>query len=169
MFIPLMTAESVASAIQLIIAPTVLLSVCTLIQNGILGRYTAVGDRIRKIDQDRLQLLEDVTAFNHMERLKLLDKQIPIFIRRHALLQEASLSVYVSTLVLLICMFAIALCVLFQSNWLASVALILFLLGAAILVIGVSFCALEVRISHQAICYELRRISAWEEQSTLDH
>jgi Protein of unknown function (DUF2721) len=158
-----MNAETVARTIQLIIAPTVLLSVCTLVQNGILGRYTSVGDRMRKIDQDRLQLLENIAALNRMDRLKLLDKQIPIFVRRHTLLQEAALTVYVAILVLLVCMFAIALCVAFNSNWFAGLALILFLLGAAILVIGVSFTAIEVRISHQAICYEMRSITSWEE------
>jgi Protein of unknown function (DUF2721) len=159
---PEMNAETVARTIQLIIAPTVLLSVCTLVQNGILGRYTAIGDRMRKIDHDRLQLLENISALNRIERLRLLDQQIPVFVRRHTLLQEAALTVYMAILVLLVCMFAIALCVVFDSNWLAVLSLILFLLGAAILVIGVSFTAIEVRISHQAICYEMRRIAEWE-------
>jgi Protein of unknown function (DUF2721) len=161
MIISEMNAETVARTIQLIIAPTVLLSVCTLVQNGILGRYTAIGDRMRKIDQDRLQLLENVSALDRVERLRLLERQIPIFVRRHTLLQEAALTVYVAILVLLICMFAIALCVVFDSNWLAILALVLFLVGAAILVIGVSFTAIEIRISHQAICYEMRRITDW--------
>ncbi len=158
-----MDIETVARTIQLIIAPTVLLSVCTLVQNGILGRYSSVGDRMRKIDQDRLQLLQGSLDAIQAERLRLLDKQIPIFIRRHTLLQEAALTLYAAILALLLCMFAIALGVILNSNWLAIVALALFLLSAAILVFGIALCALEVRISHQAICYELRRITIWEE------
>lgn len=163
MTIAVMNAESVARTIQLIIAPTVLLSVCTLIQNGILGRYTSVGDRMRKIDQDRLQLIQDRIAENREQRLGLLDKQIPVFIRRHTLLQKAALTIYLSMLTLLVCMFAIAVCVILSSNSWAIAALCLFLVGAAILVIGVSLTALEIRISHLAICYELRRLSIWEE------
>ncbi|WP_458650920.1 DUF2721 domain-containing protein [Sivoneniella epilithica] len=159
-----MNAESVARTIQLIIAPAVLMSVCTLAQNGILTRYTSVGDRMRKIDQDRLDLLQKSSGDNYWkERLNLLDQQVPIFVRRHMLLQKASLSIYGSILTLLLCMFAIALTVLLNSNWLAIAVLALFLIGAGILVTGVFFCALEVRISHQAICYELRRLSIWEE------
>jgi len=158
-----MNAQTVAQTIQLIVAPTVLLSVCTLIQNGILARYTSVGDRMRKIDQDRLQLLQAQSPGSWKERLNLLDKQLPVFMRRHMLLQTAALTIYVAMLTLLICMFAIAVCVILTSNEWAIVALILFLLGAAILVIGVSLTALEIRISHLALSYELRRLSAWEE------
>lgn len=158
-----MDAQAVAQTIQLIIAPTVLLSVCTLIQNGILARYTSVGDRIRKIDQDRLKLLEDQSALNRSERMALVDKQIPIFIRRHGLLQKAALTVYIAMLLLLLCMFTIAICVILDSSGWAMAALALFLLGAAILVVGVSLTALEIRISHLALCYELRRLSTWEE------
>ncbi len=159
-----MNAESVARTIQLIIAPAVLMSVCTLVQNGILTRYTSVGDRMRKIDQERLDLLQKSGADTYWkERMNLLDKQIPIFIRRHGLLQKAALSIYVALLTLLLCMFAIALAVILNSNWLSTVVLALFLIGAGILVTGVFFCALEVRISHLAICYELRRLSMWEE------
>ncbi|MDX2232549.1 MAG: DUF2721 domain-containing protein [Leptolyngbyaceae cyanobacterium bins.349] len=157
-----MDAQTVTQTIQLIVAPTVLLSVCTLIQNGILGRYTSVGDRMRKIDQDRLQLIQDTAVKGRDERLNLLEKQVPVFIRRHTLLQQAALTIYVAMLILLVCMFAIAVCVILSSNTWAIAALILFLLGAAILVIGVSLTALEIRISHLAICYELRRLSMWE-------
>lgn len=162
MTIPVMNGETVARTINLIIAPTVLLSVCTLVQNGILGRYTSVGDRMRKIDQDRLQLIQDKTLESRELRLNLLDKQIPVFMRRHGLLQQAALTIYLAMLTLLICMFAIAACVILVSNAWAIAALTLFLLGAAILVVGVSLTALEVRISHLAICYELRRLSNWE-------
>lgn len=158
-----MNAETVARTIELIIAPTVLLSVCTLVQNGILGRYTAVGDRMRKIDQERLQLLQDKASLHRTERVSLLEMQVPVFIRRHTLLQNAALTIYLAMLTLLLCMFAIAVCVIWASNAWAIGALILFLVGAAILVIGVSLTALEIRISHLAICYELRRLSAWSE------
>ncbi|MBM0742790.1 DUF2721 domain-containing protein [Phormidium sp. CLA17] len=159
-----MNAESVARTIQLIIAPAVLMSVCTLVQNGILARYTSVGDRMRKIDQERLEFLQKSTTETYWkERLNLLDQQVPVFVRRHGLLQKASLSIYIALLTLLLCMFAIALTVILNSNWMAIAVLALFLIGAGVLVTGVFFCALEVRISHIAICYELRRLSMWEE------
>jgi hypothetical protein len=157
----LMNAETVARTINLIIAPTVLLSVCTLIQNGILGRYTSVGDRMRKIDQERLQLLHDKSLPHWDERMALLDKQVPVFIRRHTLLQSSALTIYLAMLILMTCMFAIAISVIWTSNGWAIAALFLFLTGGAVLLIGVSLIAMEVRISHLAICYELRRLSTW--------
>ncbi len=158
-----MNAETVARTINLIIAPTVLMSVGTLIQNGILGRYTSVGDRMRKIDQERLQLLYDKSLPYREEQMQLLEKQVPVFIRRHTLLQSASLIIYLAMLLLLICMFGIAISVIWSSNGWAIAALFLFLIGAAVLLIGVSLVAMEIRISHLAICYELRRLSTWSE------
>lgn len=158
-----MNAETVARTINLIIAPTVLLSVCTLIQNGILGRYTSVGDRMRKIDQERLQLLHDKSLSHWDERMTLLDKQVPVFIRRHTLLQSAALTIYLAMLILMICMFAIAISVIWTSNIWAIAALFLFLTGGVVLLVGVALIAMEIRISHLAICYELRRLSTWRE------
>jgi hypothetical protein len=156
-------AEDVARTIQLIIAPTVLLSVCTLIQNGILARYSSIGDRMRNIDRDRLRLIQTETSeMIRVEGLRILDEQVPVFIRRHKLLQDAALVVYIAIFMLLLSMFAIALAVLFNSNLWAITALVLFLLGAAAVSLGVAFTAQEIRISHQAICSELRRISALE-------
>lgn len=156
-----MNAEAVGRTINLIIAPTVLMSVGTLVQNGILGRYTSVGDRMRKIDQERLQLLRDKSLPYWEERMGLLDKQVPVFIRRHSLLQSALLTIYLAMLLLLICMFAIAVSVIWAFNTWAIAALFLFLLGGVVLMLGVSLIAMEIRISHIAICYELRRLSTW--------
>ena len=158
-----MSATMVAQTIQLIIAPTVLLSVCTLVQNGILARYMAVGERMRSIDRERWRFIfSEPSDRMRVEGLNLLNQQIPGLIRRHKLLQDAAITVYAAILVLLLSMFAIALCVLLNSVWLAIGALLLFLGGAALLVVGVFFIVLEIRISHQAICYELQQISRLE-------
>lgn len=53
-----MNAETVVQTIQLVIAPTVMISSCTLIQNAILGRYSSIGDRLRVLVRERLDLLE---------------------------------------------------------------------------------------------------------------
>jgi hypothetical protein len=49
--------EIVAQSIQTIIAPTVMVSVCTLIQNGVLGRYSTIGNRMRSLVRERADFL----------------------------------------------------------------------------------------------------------------
>lgn len=158
-----MSAQAVAETIQLIIAPTVLLTVCALIQNGVLGRFMALGSRIRSLDQERLKVLHSESLHSlQLETLKTIDYQIPVLIRRHKLLQDTVLIIYSSMIMLLVCMFAIALSVALTSGSLARLALVLFLLSAATLLIGLCLAAQEVRISHHAICYEIHRISTLE-------
>lgn len=159
-----MNAAAVAEIIQLIIAPTVLLSVCALIQSGVLARYIALGSRIRSLNQERFKLLHTSDPSDKVATasLKTLDYQIPLLIRRHRLLQDTVLIIYVAIVILLISMFAIALSVASDSSQIATLALVLFLLSAAALLMGVCLTAQEVRISHQALCYEVRQIAILE-------
>lgn len=159
-----MNAAAVAQIIQLIIAPTVLLSVCALIQSGVLARYIALGNRIRSLNQERFKLLHisDPTDTLGIASLKTLDYQIPLLVRRHRLLQDTVLTIYLAIVILLISMFAIAISVASNSGQVATFALILFLISAGVLLLGVCLTAQEVRISHQALCYEVKQIAILE-------
>lgn len=165
MLFQVMNAAAVAQIIQLIIAPTVMLSVCSLIQSGVLARYIALGSRIRSLNQERFRLLHDTGAMDALSvaSLKTLDYQIPLLIRRHRLLQDTVLIIYVAIGILIVSMFAIALSVAINSSMIARFALVLFLVSAGALLCGVCLTAQEVRISHQALCYEVRQISILED------
>jgi len=156
-----MTAETVARIIQLIIAPAVMITVCSVIQNGILGRYGSIGDRLRALAIERLKLLDaEHSTFIETERIREIDFELPIVNRRHRLLQDALLVIYGSDLVFLLVMFTIALSIGFNSGWIATGALILFLFGTVVLLIGILFITIEIRMSHQAIYYEIKRVSS---------
>lgn len=159
-----MNAAAVAQIIQLIIAPTVMLSVCSLVQSGVLARYIALGNRIRSLNQERLKLLHtpDPADALGIASLKTLDYQIPLLIRRHRLLQDTVLIIYMAIGILIVSMFAIALSVAVNSSQIARIALVLFLVSAGALLLGVCLTAQEVRISHQALCYEVRQITILE-------
>ena len=159
-----MSAADVAQTIQLIIAPVVLITACALIQNAILGRYAAIGQYMRSLALERLQLLRSDEAKDsyYLERMQEIDRQIPLLTRRHRLLQNTVLVVYSSISIFLVNMFAIALAVASNSAGVATFALALFLLGTGVLLVGVFSIAIEVRISHRAICYEVNRITMLE-------
>jgi hypothetical protein len=157
-----MNAADVAQTIQLIIAPVVLITACAIIQGSILGRFMYVGQRLRSLANERLDLLhtgkmED--AF-FLERVQEIDRQIPLLKHRHRLLQRALLLTYSAITVFLISMFAIALSVASNAGIIAVSALICFLLGTCLLLVGVIFAGQEIRMSHRAICYEVDRITA---------
>lgn len=157
-----MSAADVAQTIQLIIAPVVLITACAIIQGSILGRFMYVGQRLRSLANERLDLLhtgkmEDAFV---LERLQEIDRQIPLLKYRHHLLQQALLVTYSTIIIFLITMFAIALSVALNTGSVAVGALICFLFGTCLLLVGVILAGQEIRMSHQAICYEVNRIAS---------
>ena len=153
-----------AKTIQLIIAPVVLITACALIQNAILVRYAAVGQYMRSLALERLQLLRsrEITDLFFLERLQEIDRQIPLLTQRHRLLQNVILIIYGSISIFLMNMFAIAFTVAIGSDVAATFTLILFLLGTGVLLTGVFLTTLEIHISHRVICYEVGRIAMLE-------
>lgn len=154
-----MSATEVAQTIQLIIAPGVLVTACVLVLNTILGRYASIGQLMRSLAHERLDLLRssDRDLFL-VERLQEIDRQFPLLIHRHRLLQNTAFFVYTAISILILSMLAIALSVAFNTGIIATLALILFLLGTATLLAGVCLTTREIRLSHEAICYEVRQI-----------
>jgi Protein of unknown function (DUF2721) len=167
----MMNAADVAQTIQLIIAPVVLITACALIQNTILMRYAAVGQYMRSLALERLQVLRSSKNTDpfYLERLQEIDRQIPLLTHRHRLLQKVVLMVYGAVSIFLVNMFAIAFTVAIDSDAASAFALLLFLLGTAVLLASVCLTAWEVRMSHRAICYEVGRISMLEVLSEEAH
>lgn len=159
-----MSAVDVTKTIQLIIAPVVLITACALIQSAILVRYAAIGQYMRSLALERLQLLRSnkTSDLFYLERLQEIDRQIPLLTKRHRLLQKIVLIIYSSISIFLINMFAIAFTVAISSDAAATLVLILFLLGTGVLLTGVFLTTLEIHMSHRAICYEVARIAMLE-------
>ncbi|KAF3883990.1 MULTISPECIES: DUF2721 domain-containing protein [Nostocales] len=157
-----MSAETTARIIQTIIAPTVLITACAIILNGIIGQYNTIGSRLSSLAHERLELLQK-NAFEDFlgrERLQEIDIQLPTLGHRYRLLQYTALIIHASVMIFLLTMVAIAISVSLSSQWFASSAVILFFSGILVLILGLLLIAIEIRISHKAVCYEVKRISA---------
>lgn len=170
-----MNAATVAQIIQLILAPVVMVTSCGLIINGLLQRYAAINDRMRGMAHERLDLLGALGGEVHdiggtlaiapghddplvRERLTEIDDQLPRLLQRHRMLHNALLASYGAVVTFVVSMFVIAAATLFHQSWLAVVALLMFLLGTAVLLLGVLLTTQEVRRSQDQIDYEVRRI-----------
>jgi hypothetical protein len=163
-----MNAEMIARTIQLILAPVVMVTACAIMLGGLLGHYAAINDRLRIMAHERLDLLHGASgdlstalpsadAFAG-ERLQQIDVQMPDLLRRHKLVRDAVLTIYCAILIFIASMFVIAFAAAVNSTWVAIVALVMFLMGTAILLWGVLLTALEVRTSHLAIQFEAQHI-----------
>ena len=76
------------------------------------------------------------------------------------MLRNAVFSVYSGMGILVVSMCVIALAVFWPAGWLDALVLALLLAGTLLLLIGVLLTGQEVRISQQAVDYEVRRIMA---------
>lgn len=151
-----MSAADIAQTIQLIIAPVVMITACMLFQNGVLVRYTSIGQRIRSLTHEQFELLRASQGDDFdLERLEEIDRQLPLLTRRHRLIQKAVLLAYGAIAILILTMFAIALSVAFNAGIISILALMLFLAGTGVLFIAILLTSLEIRISHRALCYEV--------------
>jgi hypothetical protein len=92
------------------------------------------------------------------ERLAQIDDQLPILMSHHKRSHDAVLAVYCAVGIFVADMFTIAIVAIYEVAWIATVVLLLFLTGTAVLLVGVLTAALEIRTSHQALHYEVMRV-----------
>ena len=163
-----MTVEAITRIIQLILAPVVMVTSCAILVGGMLTHYAAINDRLRSLARERLALLQGTEgtlsvvsvagdAFK-TERLLEIDKQLPSLLWRHKLVHHAVMAIYGAIAVFVASMFVIAFAVVPQSVGLATAALALFLIGTAVVLVGVVFIVAEVRTSNDAVRYEVQRV-----------
>ena len=91
-------------------------------------------------------------------RLGLIDVQLPILVRRHLLLRNALLALYIAVLFVVVAMLLVAIAVTLPSAAVADAALIVVLLATSALLIGLMLVAGSVRPSANAVDYEVDEI-----------
>lgn len=163
-----MSVQTITRAIQFILAPVVMVTSCAILANGILSRYASINDRMRSLTMERLDLLRGSDGSMSIssvagdrlkvERLHEIDEQLPRLLHRHRLAHNSALATYLAVLIFVVSMLAIALAVLPNSATLAAIALVLFLAGTVVLLVGVLLISVEVRTSNQEIRYEVERV-----------
>ena len=156
-----MTAESITRTIQLVLAPGVMVSACSIFVGGLLSRYTNLSDRIRAMTSERLDILRRASSAGHemdkltVERLREIDVELPDLAHRHRLLHHAALAMYMAILILVASMCVTAVTALVLAEWIMAVVLVLFVGGVLAMLLGVALVALEVRTSQRALQFEV--------------
>ena len=163
-----MNVQSVTRAIQLILAPVVMVTSCAILVGGLLTRYSEINVRMRALTRERLDLLragDDTLTLTALagdqfksERLSEVDTQLPELLRRHELVHRSVLAIYLAIVIFLLSMLAIALAIVPNSSLMAAVALFVFLAGTLVVLYGVLLISVEVRRSSDAVSYEVTRV-----------
>jgi Flp pilus assembly protein TadB len=151
-----------AQILQLILAPVVMITTCSIMLGAMFGHYQAINDRLRAFARERLDLvLGDAPPGRLMdERLEQIDDQLPSLLRRLQQSHDAVLLLFVAIAIFVASMLAIGAATVSGSPVVANSVLLLFLIGVVVLLLAVLNAAREVRTSHEAVRYEVNRIRA---------
>jgi len=162
-----MNLAMVRDAINVIVAPVVMITSCAILLGGVLTRYAAINDRLRSMGHERFALIQsraDHPAAGQApdpfttERLGEISVQAPDLLRCHQIIRDSILALYLAILGFVASMFVIAAAALLHGGALATAALLVFLASTAALLAGVALVTVEVRGSHRALAYEIERI-----------
>ena len=154
------------NAISAMVAPVVLLTVGSLISNGLLIVYSSLGERMREMTRERIEILTgpagemlDVGAVTVMsrERLDEIQHQLPLLLRRHRMTRASVLVIYAAIGILALSIICIAIAVGEDTETVARVALAFVLAGTIILIVGIGVAGISMAKSADAITYAVER------------
>ncbi|GBO55684.1 hypothetical protein APA_3835 [Pseudanabaena sp. lw0831] len=166
-----MPSEAVVKTIGLIIAPVVMITACSIMQNGLIAHYNSLEERIRQVNHKIISLLETDLSQNSIktELPENLDSQLalkadrlhhlehhllPHLFHRHHILHDVLGLVYLAILTQILDMLVIAIAVTTDVGWLSQLVLGVFLIGIGILFAGIVLVSYELRTSHESIQLE---------------
>ncbi|MCI0552770.1 MAG: DUF2721 domain-containing protein [Anaerolineae bacterium] len=177
-----MDLEMVARTIQLIIAPAVMITSCCIFGAGLLGHYSAIGERLRVTVRERVDLMRETEAGTRRrserveesglivrERLEDVDYQIPKLLRHHLLVRTSLAGILIAMIFYILDMFVIAFSVISNRSGLYSAIVVVFLLGVAFQLIGVLYSVFDTVMSHKIYSYEARHAMALEKSEPNHH
>ena len=159
-----MSPEEIGRTIQLILAPVVMFSACSIFVGGVLSHYTSIGDRIRALTRERLDLLRTLRGQSSqpdgllVERLAEIDGQLPEMLHRHRLVHHAVLAVYAAIGILVLTMCIIALTAAVTAAWVGPVVFGVFLVAVLTMLVGVALVTVEIRSSRRSLVFEAERV-----------
>ena len=151
----MMDVETVSRVIAVIIAPTVLITSCSLLINGLLQRFENMSTRLRGMNLERVKYLREEDHHLTIARLRQISVQSPRMLWRLELLRNALVAAYIAIFISVISMFIIAAAVLATAAVAAIMALFLLLAGMGALLVSVAITTLEVWRAHLDVMFEV--------------
>lgn len=166
-----MSVEQTTQLIQLILNSVLMSVACALVLSGLTVRHATIGDRLEESRQDEpLNANLDLTRDHPMPRRQLRRLQ-----QRYSISRYSVLTAYYALLFSTLSCFALAVRGILDWNWLISIALGIFVLGTAALLVAVGLTLIEIHLSDSAkqihrnrpLLDEASNPWRWEKQSRI--
>ena len=141
-----MSVEQTTQLIQLILNSVLMSVACALMLSSLTVRHDAIGDRLEEGRQDeRLKKELDLTRNPALTR-----RQLQRLQQRYSISRYSVLTAYYALFFSALSCFTLALRGILDWNWLISIALGIFVLGIATLLVAVGLTLIEIHLSDSA-------------------
>ncbi|MBM0740558.1 DUF2721 domain-containing protein [Phormidium sp. CLA17] len=152
-----MSVEQTTQLIQLILNSVLMSVTCALVLSGLTVRHAGIGDRLEDSYQDdRLKTNLDPARYHSLTRRQLRRLQ-----QRYSISRYSVLTAYYALFFSALSCFALALRGILDWNWLISVALGIFVLGIAALLVAVGLTLMEIHLSDSPLLAEPSNLWHW--------
>jgi len=152
----------IASVIQAMLAPGIMISACGLLLLGMNNKYSLVVSRIRALADEKRKLITPPKHgnLNNVEenRLNNINLEIELFAFRVVLVKKAVTSYYIAVAFFIFASLLIGLNFVSDLKATYIIALISFLSGMISVVVGVYYAALEIRKGLEIVKIEIVNI-----------
>ena len=149
----------IASVIQAMLAPGIMISACGLLLLGMNNKYSLVVSRIRALADEKRKLITPPKHgnLNNVEenRLNNINLEIELFAFRVVLVKKAVTSYYIAVAFFILSSLLIGLNFVTEMKATYIIALISFLSGMISVVVGVYYAALEIRKGLEIVKIEI--------------
>jgi len=149
----------IASVIQAMLAPGIMISACGLLLLGMNNKYSLVVSRIRALADEKRKLITPPKHGNlnavEVNRLNNINLEIELFAFRVVLVKKAVTSYYIAVAFFILSSLLIGLNFVIEMKVTYIIALISFLSGMISVVIGVYYAALEIRKGLEIVKIEI--------------
>lgn len=143
------------SVIQSMLAPSVMISCSALLLLSLIPRLSRVVDRIRALNQEKIAIAKKPKRDEiEQERFDSIEHQGKLLVDRARLLKRSSGATLLAILLFVITSVLIGLSYVLKVN-MVTLTIGAFLVGMIIILGGVAFAYLEIRISHDTIREEI--------------
>jgi hypothetical protein len=149
----------IASVIQAMLAPGIMISACGLLLLGMNNKYSLVVSRIRALADEKRKLITPPKHGNlnkvEENRLNNINLEIELFAFRVILVKKAVTSYYIAVAFFILASLLIGLNFVTEMKATYIIALISFLSGMISVVVGVYYAALEIRKGLEIVKIEI--------------
>ena len=154
-----MNSISVVEAIQLILAPAVMISACGLLILGINTKFSNVMNRIRLLNEERRRLTrrmsEKDSEYEETQRLESVVRQIRQLLKRGRYVRNSLLCYILAVALFVLTSFLIGIDYFFPAMDLQMLLVVMFLTGMLGVVAGIIFMGLDTKMGYDIVRFEV--------------